>query len=104
VIDNRERLLKAEMLGTARIERAVQTGVLVPASAVQLRGTEHWCFVQTAPGVFESRQVQLGYEGVQEVLVIDGLRDGEQVVKDNSLLLAREFRVAQEEARIKAPQ
>ena len=104
VIDNSQRLLKAEMLGTAHIERKVQAGVLVPASAVQLRGIEHWCYVQTEPGVFESRQVKLGYEGLKEVLVIDGLKEGEQVVKENSLLLAREFRVAQDEARIKAPQ
>jgi len=71
---------------------------------VQLRGTEHWCYVQTEPGVFEPRRVTVGHEGVKEVLVTEGLLAGEQVVKENSLLLAREFRVAQEEARIKAPQ
>jgi hypothetical protein len=42
--------------------------------------------------------VKLGYEGVHDVLVIDGLKDGEQVVKENSLLLAREYRIANEEA------
>ena len=104
VIDNPARRLKAEMLGTALIQRPVRAGVLVPASAVQLRGTEHWCYVQTEPGVFEPRRVTVGHEGVKEVLVTEGLLAGEQVVKENSLLLAREFRVAQEEARIKAPQ
>ncbi len=98
VIDNAQRQLKAEMLGTARIERKLAAGVLVPASAVQLRGTEHWTYVQTEPGVFEPRQVKLGYEGLQEVLVVQGLKAGDLVVKDNSLLLAREFRNAQDEA------
>ncbi len=98
VIDNAQRLLKAEMLGTARIERKLAAGVLVPAGAVQLRGTEHWAYVQTEPGVFEPRQVKLGYEGQQEVLIVDGVQAGELVVKDNSLLLAREFRNAQDEA------
>lgn len=99
VIDNPQRLLKAEMLGTARIERQLTAGVLVPASAVQLRGTEHWAYVQTEPGVFEPRQIKLGYEGLQEVLVIEGLKANELVVKDNSLLLAREFRNAEDQAK-----
>jgi cobalt-zinc-cadmium efflux system membrane fusion protein len=98
VIDNAKRLLKAEMLGTAHFERKLGAGVLVPASAVQLRGVEHWAYVQTEPGVFEPRLVKLGYEGTQEVLIVSGVKSGEQVVKENSLLLAREFRIAQEEA------
>ncbi len=103
VIDNRQRLLKAEMLGSARIVRQLTAGVLVPASAVQLRGAEHWAYVQTEPGVFEPRRIKLGYEGLQEVLVIEGLKANEHVVKDNSLLLAREFRNAQEQAKTHTP-
>jgi cobalt-zinc-cadmium efflux system membrane fusion protein len=99
VINNTQRMLKAEMLGTAHIQRTLTAGVLVPASAVQLRGTEHWAYVQTEPGVFEPRRVKLGYEGLQEVLIVDGVQAGELVVKENSLLLAREFRNAQEEAK-----
>jgi len=98
VIDNAKRLLKAEMLGTARIQRKLSAGVLVPSSAVQLRGNEHWAYVQTEVGVYEPRRVKLGYEGIQEVLIVDGLQAGELVVKDNGLLLAREFRIAQENA------
>lgn len=99
VIDNTDRRLKAEMLGTALIERQLPPGVMVPTSAVQLSGKEHHVFVQTQTGVFEPRVVKLGYEGLQEVLVIDGLKDGEQVVHENSLLLAREYRIANEEAK-----
>ncbi len=98
VIDNTQRLLKAEMLGTARIQRKLAAGVLVPASAVQLRGVEHWAYVQTEAGVYEPRRVKLGYEGIREVLIVEGVQAGEQVVKDNGLLLAREFRIAQENA------
>ena len=98
VIDNSKRQLKAEMLGTVRVERKLAAGVLVPASAVQLRGVEHWAYVQTEPGVFEPRLVKLGYEGLRDVLITSGVKAGEWVVKENSLLLAREFRIAQEEA------
>jgi cobalt-zinc-cadmium efflux system membrane fusion protein len=104
VIDNRARLLKAEMLGTAHIDREVQAGVLVPASAVQLKGAEHWCYVEIEPGVFEARQVKVGHEGLKQVLITEGVKAGERVVKENSLLLAREFRIAQDEAKIKATQ
>lgn len=98
VIDNAKRILKAEMLGTARIQRKLAAGVLVPASAVQLRGVEHWAYVQTEAGVYEPRRVKLGYEGIKEVLIVEGVQAGELVVKDNGLLLAREFRIAQENA------
>jgi hypothetical protein len=48
--------------------------------------------------VYEPRRVKLGYEGIQEVLIVNGVQAGELVVKDNGLLLAREFRIAQENA------
>jgi cobalt-zinc-cadmium efflux system membrane fusion protein len=96
VVDNTKRLLKAEMLGTARIQRKLAAGVLVPSGAVQLRGNEHWAYVQTEVGVYEPRRVKLGYEGIQDVLIVEGVQAGEHVVKDNVLLLAREFRIAQE--------
>lgn len=98
VIDNTKRMLKAEMLGTARIQRKLATGVLVPSGAVQLRGVEHWAYVQTEAGVYEPRRVKLGYEGIREVLIVEGVQAGELIVKDNGLLLAREFRIAQENA------
>jgi membrane fusion protein, heavy metal efflux system len=40
---------------------------------------------------------------LQEVLIVDGVKAGESVVKDNSLLLAREFRNAQDEAKQHTP-
>ena len=98
IVDNRDRLLKAEMLATARLERQLGAGVLVPASAVLLTGVKHSVFVQTQPGLFEPREVQLGYQGPREVVVSHGLEVGEQVVSNNVLLLARQFRLAQEEA------
>jgi cobalt-zinc-cadmium efflux system membrane fusion protein len=96
LIDNSQRILKAEMLGNAKFERALEKGVLVPSRAVQLRGSQYWTYVQKEPGVFEGRKISIGYEGLEKVLVTDGLKDGELVVSDNGLLLAREFRNAQD--------
>lgn len=97
-IANPERALKAEMLGTARIERTLGSGVVVPASAITLSGAKHWLYVQTQPGVFEPREVGLSYEGSKEVVVSRGLEVGDHVVSDNVLLLARAFRIAQDDA------
>jgi cobalt-zinc-cadmium efflux system membrane fusion protein len=99
VVANADRRLKAEMLATAKFERTFETGVVVPAVAVLLRGTRHSVFVQTRPGEFERRAVELDYEGPREVVIAKGLQAGEQVVVENALLLARLLRLAEEEAR-----
>jgi len=99
IIENPQRLLKAEMLGTARITRSLGQGLLVPASAVSLRGTQHWVFVKTASDTFEPRSVKLSYEGTKVSIISSGLQANEQVVIENSLLLAREFRIAEETAK-----
>jgi len=93
-IANPQRLLKAEMLGTARIQRQLGQGVVVPATGVFLRGTQHRVFVESAPGTYEVREVVLTYEGAKESVISSGLSVGDKVVTDNGLLLAREFRMA----------
>ena len=97
LVANPERRLKAEMLATARVQRSMGNGVVVPASAVSLRGSRHVVFLQIQPGVFESREVSLSYTGPREIVVSRGLEVGDQVVSDNSLLLAHQFGAAQED-------
>jgi len=105
VVANPNRLLKAEMLATARIERQLGAGVVVPSQAVSLSGNKHTVMVQTQPGVFESREVTLSYQGPRDTAVATGLEVGEQVVSENMLLLLNEFRGAQNDATasVKAP-
>lgn len=97
-VNNPQRLLKNEMLAKVHYERRVGAGVEVPATAVFLRGNQHYVFVQSQPGVFEPRDVKVSYEGAQRVLLNVGLKEGELVVSQNGLLLARELRIAQEAA------
>ncbi len=101
-VDNPQRLLKGEMLGTVRYARAVGDSVQVPASAVFLRGQAHYVFVQSSAGVFEPRDVTVRVDGTHQVLLGQGLQAGEQVVVQNGLLLARELRLAQEAAHVNA--
>ena len=98
-VPNANRVLRAEMLATARFQRSVGSGVMLPAQAVRLTGSTHSVFLQTAPGVFEPREIKLGWQGPQQVLVSGGLEVGELVVSNNMLLLARMYRLAQEESK-----
>lgn len=102
-VPNPKRLLKSEMLAKVRYARAVGHTVEVPASAVFLRGKEHYVFVQTAPGVFAPRDVKMLYDGPQKVLLSEGLQAGEQVVAQNGLLLSRELQIARETANASRP-
>jgi membrane fusion protein, heavy metal efflux system len=99
VVANPTRVLKAEMLATAHTEKHVNQGLVVPAGAVTLQGTRHQVFVQTAPGVFESREVGVMLEGPTEVVLSEGVKKGERVVSQNALLLTRLLNIAQDEAR-----
>jgi cobalt-zinc-cadmium efflux system membrane fusion protein len=101
-VPNAGRVLRAEMLATARFERSLGSGVMLPAQAVRLAGSTHSVFVQVAPGAFEPREVRIGWQGPQQVLVSGGLEVGEQVVSGNMLLLARMYRLAQDEGRVPA--
>ena len=98
LVANPARLLKAEMLATARIQRNIGPGVVIPSRAVSLLGAKNTVLVQVQAGVFETREVQLSYQGPHESVVSHGVLAGEQVVSDNMLLLAREFRNAKNDA------
>ena len=99
LVSNSERKLKAEMLATARVQRTLGSGVLIPAQAVSLLGARHSVMVQIQPGVFEPREVTLGYQGPRDVLVTQGLEAGEKVVSENLLLLIRQYRISQDTSR-----
>ncbi len=102
LVANPERILRAEMLATARFERDMGAGAAVPAQAVALRGTQHIVFVESAPGVFQPREVKLSWQSPTQAVVESGLHVGEKVVSENLLLLARQFRLAQEEGAVPA--
>lgn len=102
LVANPQRLLKSEMLATARLTREMPTGVMVPTPAVRLEGAAHWVMVEVAPGTFEQREISVGYQGQGETLVTRGLNAGEKVVNQNMLLLARQYRLAIDAARVPA--
>lgn len=93
-VDNAARVLKVEMLGRVRVSQSPGAGAVVPASAVVSQDNTHWIFVSPGPGEFEPRQTDISYLGSDRVLIREALRAGEQVLIENTLLLARIYRSA----------
>jgi cobalt-zinc-cadmium efflux system membrane fusion protein len=92
------------MLVTARITRLMPPdSVLIPANAALLVGIRHLVFVQSAANAFEPRDVEVAHEGAKDVVISKGLKAGDMVVTDNTLLLGRLWRLSQDNASIGAP-
>ncbi len=87
LVDNRSRLLKAEMFVGVDVRAPSARQVVVPAQAVILKGDRHFVFVEESPGSFKRREVQVGAEHDSRVLVSTGVRPGELVVTDGGILL-----------------
>lgn len=98
-VPNPHRLLKADMLATVRFDRPLGEGHTVAASAVYLESGQHWCFVRQGDGRFVPRQVSAQPIDADRVWVRQGLQTGERVVVQQTLLLAREYRLAMQAAR-----
>lgn len=91
-LDNRERLLKPGSFAHVSLSIVAQeSGVTVPASAVQRQKSESIVFIDVGGGLYERRAVKLGARSPETVEVIEGLRPGETVVTSGSFLLKSEL-------------
>jgi len=79
--------LKPGMFVTARVLGATQpNAIVIPQLAVQQGSNGHFAFVVNDKGVAEIRQVVLGdFQGTKDVVVLGGLRDGDQLIVDGAL-------------------
>jgi cobalt-zinc-cadmium efflux system membrane fusion protein len=91
VVDNSERLLKAEMLVSARVTRPTSSTVAVPENAILLDGDSHIVFVEESRGRYLRRRVNVGAEH-GGLVPVDGVRIGERVVTGSTLLLEQLYR------------
>ncbi|MGE4072952.1 MAG: efflux RND transporter periplasmic adaptor subunit [Lysobacterales bacterium] len=90
-LDNPDGVLRPALYGDVLIELASdEPQLLVPRSAVLDSGTRQVVFVEVSPGRFEPRPLQLGRRAGEDVVVLDGLRAGEQVVVAANFLIDAE--------------
>ena len=88
---NPQQLLKPAMFAQVELQVGAKTPVLtVPDSAVIDSGTRRIVLVQVQAGRFEPREVELGARAENYVEVMNGVRDGEQVVVAANFLIDAE--------------
>jgi cobalt-zinc-cadmium efflux system membrane fusion protein len=92
VLDNSKGYLKPEMFATIRIlSKAASDVLVVPEAAVQHDRDRSFVFVQKEPGVFEARTIRLGDKNGTVAEILEGLHEGEVVVKEGAFTLKSEL-------------
>ena len=92
ILDNAKGYLKPEMFATIRVSSEPASGVLVvPESAIQHDRGRSFVFVQNEPGTFEARTIKLGEKNGTVAEVLEGLQEGEAVVKEGGFTLKSEL-------------
>lgn len=86
-VPNPTRALKGEMLVTVDLPRKSLAGVQIPSSAVFLKGDDHYVFVEGAPGEFLKKRVELGIQTATDAIVLQGVAQGDKVVRAGGLFL-----------------
>ncbi len=89
--DNSELLLKPEMFAEVVIKSDKQVNaVVIPSEAVIRSGQSDRVFVVRAPGKFEPTTVKLGFQSAGQVVVLEGIEDGDEVVVSAQFLVDSE--------------
>ena len=92
VLDNSDGHLKPEMFATVRVSSEQVSDVLVvPEAAIQHDRDRIFVFVQKESGVYEARTIKLGEKNGTVAEVLEGLQEGEAVVKEGAFTLKSEL-------------
>ncbi|MBT8464921.1 MAG: efflux RND transporter periplasmic adaptor subunit [Deltaproteobacteria bacterium] len=94
ILPNPAVLLKPGMFATVRIHtQPADEAVIVPNEAVIHSGERNVAFVSLGEGRFDPRELKLGVRGDDNYQVLDGLKEGEDVVVSSHFLLDSESRL-----------
>lgn len=92
-VDNRGGKLVPGMLLRLQVAGPVAVRLVVPAEAVIRTGTRAVTIVRKADGTFEPREVKLGVELGEQLEVVQGLAEGDEVVASGQFLVDSEARL-----------
>ena len=102
--DNRDRALKPDMFASVTIQASRHIdAVVVPEEAVVGYGIRPRVFVVRAPGKFEPRKVKVGVRAEGFVQILDGVKDGEEVVTSSEFLIDSESKLREAAANMMEP-
>ncbi len=82
--------LKPEMFVSAVINIPLQSAIVVPLTAVIDTGKRQVVWVERSPGVFESRDVQVGQRNSESVQILSGIKSGERVAVSGAYFIDSE--------------
>jgi len=85
--------LRPDMFVDVELPVSLPTGLTVPADAVIDSGRGQRVFVERTSGVFEPREVQVGWHLGDRVEIMKGLAEGERVVSEGTFLVDSESRL-----------
>jgi len=104
VFDNAELLLKPELFAEVTIYAGKQADALViPSEAVIRSGAKNQVFVVRGGGKFEPRQITTGLLSNNEIAVLDGLKEGEEVVTSAQFLIDSESKLREATEKMMEP-
>lgn len=89
-LNNKEGLFKPGMFVTSKVQMSKssekQSNISIPASAVLWTGNRSLVYVKTNPSepIFEMREVGLGAKQGDMYIILDGLKNGEEVVTNGT--------------------
>jgi len=89
-IPNPDGVIKPQMLATLMIHKPGVQEIVLPDTAVVRDGNQDYVFVETAPGQYQLRPVQLGTRDGKVRRIISGVHVGERVVVDGAFHLNTE--------------
>jgi membrane fusion protein, copper/silver efflux system len=85
--------LRPDMFVNVEMQVSIPAGLSVPADALVDTGLAKQVFVQTSPGHFEKREVEIGWRFDDRVQIVKGLKEGEKVVSSGTFLVDSESRL-----------
>ena len=91
--DNPAFVLRPEMFVDVSLDVAYPRALVIPADAVIASGLRNTVFVETGPGRFEPREVEVGRRIDTRVAVRRGLAPGERIAISGTFLLDSESRM-----------
>jgi membrane fusion protein, copper/silver efflux system len=87
---NPRYMLKPDMFVNAIIRVPLVKGIAVPVTAVIDTGKRQVVWVETAPGMFEPRDVQVGERVEDKIQILSGLTSGDKVAVSGGYLIDSE--------------
>jgi Cu(I)/Ag(I) efflux system membrane fusion protein len=91
--DNRGFALRPGMFVDVDVQLPAEQSIVIPADAVIASGLRNRVFVETSPGTFEPREIQVGRRHQHGVTVMHGLHPGERIAVSGTFLLDSETRM-----------